>query len=97
MNIEEAIQILKDHNKWRRGADMPMTDPKILGEAIDCIVDANVEIVAQSYGKGFAQGQEIGEKETIDKACKYLDNTLEELGVLTRYVWIDAFRKAMEE
>lgn len=39
MKIEEAIAILKQHNRWRRGAEIPMTDPKILGEAIDCVVD----------------------------------------------------------
>lgn len=95
MNIEEAIQILKDHNKWRRGADMPMTDPKILGEAIDCIVDANVEIVAQSYGKGFAQGQEIGKKETIKRACEWIFKQWWNYG--NRRIFIEDFRKAMEE
>lgn len=38
MNIEKAIGILKRHNKWRRGADIEMTSPKKLGEAIDTIV-----------------------------------------------------------
>ena len=39
MKIEEAIAILKQHNEWRRGADIPMTDPKVIGEAIDCVVN----------------------------------------------------------
>lgn len=39
MKIEEAIEILKKHNMWRRGADTPMIDPKVIGEAIDCVVD----------------------------------------------------------
>lgn len=38
MDIEKAIGILKRHNMWRRGADIEMTSPKKLGEAIDIIV-----------------------------------------------------------
>jgi hypothetical protein len=38
MTIIEAIQVLKHHNKWRKGADIEMTDPKILSEAIDEII-----------------------------------------------------------
>jgi len=39
MNINEAVKLLDGHNKWRRGADIPMVDAKKLGEAIDIIVD----------------------------------------------------------
>ena len=38
MTIEEAVALLKQHNKWRRGADIPMTDARKLGTAIDVIV-----------------------------------------------------------
>ncbi len=39
MKIEEAIEILENHNKWRRGDDdIPMTNPKLLGLAIDLVV-----------------------------------------------------------
>lgn len=38
MNIDEAISILEYHNKWRRGAEIEMTDPAKLGVAIDVIV-----------------------------------------------------------
>lgn len=38
MQIEEAIIILKRHNRWRRGAEIEMTDPTILGIAIDTII-----------------------------------------------------------
>lgn len=68
MTIEEAIAILKTHNEWRRGADIPMTDPKILGEAIDTVVehfdDAFIP-VAESYERGFVQGKEVGEREAL--------------------------------
>lgn len=39
MNIEKAIETLKRHNMWRRGADIEMASPKKLGEAIDTIVN----------------------------------------------------------
>ena len=39
MNIKEAIDILEQHNVWRRGADIPQQDVVILGEAIDLVVN----------------------------------------------------------
>ena len=38
MLLQEAIEILKTHNRWRRGAAIEPTEPKILGKAIDKIV-----------------------------------------------------------
>ena len=41
MEIQEAIEILKTHNKWRRG-DLNMEfmmDPKDIGLAIDTVVE----------------------------------------------------------
>tara|TARA_R110000803_G_C11778573_1_gene296291 strand:+ start:60 stop:311 length:252 start_codon:yes stop_codon:yes gene_type:complete len=43
MEIKEAIQVLKDHNVWRRydgeiGEEPKMTNPKRLGIAIDKVI-----------------------------------------------------------
>ena len=38
MEINDAINLLEHHNKWRRGADIPMVNPTALGEAIDVVV-----------------------------------------------------------
>lgn len=38
MSRKEAAEILQQHNEWRRGADIPMTDPVKLGQAIDVAV-----------------------------------------------------------
>ena len=39
MTILEAIEILKIHNKWRRGSDyVTMASPEDLGKAIDIVV-----------------------------------------------------------
>jgi len=35
MTTEEAMKTLKRHNRWRRGANIEMDDPKKLGEALD--------------------------------------------------------------
>lgn len=44
MELKEAIQLLKDHNNWRRydgeiSESPKMTDPKKLGIAIDKVVN----------------------------------------------------------
>lgn len=39
MTTETAIHILELYNKWRRGADTEMPDPKQLGLAIDLAID----------------------------------------------------------
>ena len=38
MDVQEALRLLEQHNRWRRGADIPMIQPKVLGEVIDVIV-----------------------------------------------------------
>lgn len=40
MTLQEAVTILENHNKWRRGDDtLEMVEPKYLGMAIDLIVE----------------------------------------------------------
>lgn len=52
MKAQEAVMILRKHNEWRR-YDGPieegpqMTDPKILGEAIDTVCDTLERIISQ--------------------------------------------------
>lgn len=38
--IDKAIEILANHNKWRKGADTPHTEPKDLTFAIDTVIAA---------------------------------------------------------
>lgn len=38
MTLEEAVEILKRHNKWRRGANIEMDNPTLLGVSIDTVV-----------------------------------------------------------
>ena len=39
-----ARAILKRHNRWRRGAEIPQEDPKTIGDAIDLIVLEHAEM-----------------------------------------------------
>lgn len=39
MTPQEAAAILEEHNRWRRGEEIPMLDPKTIGEAIDAAVE----------------------------------------------------------
>ena len=39
MDVQEALRLLEHHNKWRKGADIPMPNPKVLSEVIDKIVN----------------------------------------------------------
>ena len=39
MTLPEAIQILKTHNEWRRGAEIDMLEPQSIGIAIDVILE----------------------------------------------------------
>lgn len=35
MKVKEIIRVLHAFQKWRRGADIPMPEPKEIGRAID--------------------------------------------------------------
>ena len=39
MTIEQALEILIEYQEWRRGAEIPMQEPRIIGEAIDVAIE----------------------------------------------------------
>ena len=39
MNLTQAIQILKLHNQWRRWPQIDLLSPKLIGEAIDKVIE----------------------------------------------------------
>jgi hypothetical protein len=49
MTLTQAVQILRDHNAWRRfdgeGADPPDPSPKLVGQAIDLVCDVAPELL----------------------------------------------------
>lgn len=38
MNADQVVALLKQHNAWRRGEEIPQLDPKDVGEAIDAAI-----------------------------------------------------------
>lgn len=71
-------------------------------QELTCIGDyleSQFEGVAQSYETGFAQGQEVGEREMADKACEWIANMPIEYSEFIEKghrQWIaNDFRKAM--
>lgn len=40
LNRERTLEILREHNAWRRGALGPQTDPRVLGLALDAAIEA---------------------------------------------------------
>ncbi len=39
MTLAEAVDILKEYNKWRLGADTEMLHPKIITEALEIAIN----------------------------------------------------------
>jgi hypothetical protein len=39
MKAEEALKVLVDYQKWRRGANMPQPYVGVVGEALDVAID----------------------------------------------------------
>ena len=40
MTRAEALEVLRAHNAWRRGADSGMEHPTVIGRAIDVAIEA---------------------------------------------------------
>lgn len=38
MTSDQVVALLKQHNAWRRGEEIPQLDPKDVGEAIDAAI-----------------------------------------------------------
>ena len=55
MTTKQAIKILRLHNRWRRGAEIPMQEPAKIGKAIEVLCDA-VEITTAAIGEIVAAG-----------------------------------------
>ena len=46
MDLKEAIEILKLHNDWRKGADTEQLHPVKIGNAIDLVIKTISELSA---------------------------------------------------
>jgi hypothetical protein len=55
MTAEQAIAILRHHNAWRRGEEIPMGDPAEIGRAIDVLVDLAERLLKTAEGESTCQ------------------------------------------
>lgn len=39
MTLKESIEVLEEYNSWRRGAEIPMPEPKKIGEALEIAIN----------------------------------------------------------
>ncbi|MCQ9638616.1 hypothetical protein MP478_04375 [Chryseobacterium sp. WG14] len=53
MNTKEAIEILKRHNEWRKGADTQQEHPVKVGDAIDLAI-SRIYYLADLLEEGIA-------------------------------------------
>jgi len=51
LNRAKTLEVIRDHNLWRRGADAPQTDPRMLGLALDAVVAAMTPLPATPEGE----------------------------------------------
>lgn len=49
MTKQEAVELLKKFNQWRRSGEDDMPNPKEVGEAIDTVINAMQEYAHQSH------------------------------------------------
>jgi len=82
MTRDEAREILKRHNQWRRGAEIPMESPKDIGEAIDTLLNAEADYTEQmrQLNEEWKENLAIQRKMLIDKACEWFSNYLFQIG-----------------
>lgn len=74
MTIQQSIEIVETHNKWRRGAEIPMNDPTELGIALVTIV----AFAKRSFTKPeYLEAAELGEVSMID--AKHVVSLLDEV------------------
>ena len=54
MTIQQAVDLLRQHNKWRLGyEDLEQLDPKLITEAIDTAVEFIASHNTYRYGKNW--------------------------------------------
>lgn len=84
MTIDEAINVLELHNKWRKGADIEMQPPTSIGMAIDLVV-CELKNLREQQSTMFTDTKEKEEwirNEVAEydwEKCGFGDSSIEEL------------------
>jgi hypothetical protein len=78
MELTQAIQILKLHNEWRRGAEIDMLSPKMIGEAIDKVIELEPTLKKYIQHIQFNEGIDYLSDSKIEQSVsKFTDNEIE--------------------
>lgn len=77
MQLSEAIKVLEEHNKWRKGGKTEMQTPKLIGEAIDVVV-TDYHVKNNNFDATLTKEEKDAET--------YFEFSDETLGRLTRHV-----------
>jgi len=74
MTKEVALKILERHNEWRRGKEIPMLKPELIGIAVDKAIEVlRLSIVSGSASVDLDKQVEVLKK-TIDKLMITFDD-----------------------
>lgn len=82
MDIKEAVKIIERHNIWRRGGNIKMGDPTVLGDAIDTVVRyiKEEENIKDEVNRIIINFEDLAFKEYFEEAgksyCKMGNNFL---------------------
>ena len=101
MKTEQAIQVLRDYNLWRRGnEEMEQPDPHTIGEAIDDVLMAigDMEEEAKLH-RGAITGWQNKWECTVDMAAKAEAKLIEERKMAAKELvrWVEAGWKLSAE
>ena len=81
MNQQQASNVLRRHNKWRRDGIGRMQQPRVIGEAIEVARRVIAEhLVAMDVLRQIADGQRRTREQRLAKSCvTFLDSLPDEL------------------
>lgn len=70
MDVGRALQVLIEHNTWRRGGEGPQTDPTLLGQALDTAIAALQSPKAEAFQDGMLLIQQSDARALVEAAAK---------------------------
>lgn len=67
MDLKEVINVLEEHNRWRRDKNVPaktkMAEPKVLGIAIDTAIKHLNKLINNRFDKKYTPPFRVGKKQ----------------------------------
>lgn len=51
MTLQEAVKILETHQRWRLGAEIEISEPKVLTKALDVVLEYLLKVAHEHLKK----------------------------------------------